>query len=86
MLLIGWTVTAGKIRSQRYLGHCLCLCCRALSHRHQEPGGRHLLPGGQDWRHHLPPAGPSKAVLAASSGLHHGGRGNNCWLPGRPVP
>ena len=80
-MLKGWTVSAGKIRSQRHLGHCVCLRCWALPHRYQEPGGRHLLPGGQDRRHHLPPAGPAQGLLAPCSRLHHGRGGHNCRLP-----
>ena len=85
-MLTGRTVPVGQIRSQRYLGHRLRLRCWALPHRNQEPGGGDLLPGGQDRWHHLPPAGPSEEVLAARSGLHHGGRGNNCRLPCCPLP
>ena len=82
----GCSLSRGQVRGQRHLGHCLRLRRGALPDLHQEPGRRDLLPGGQDRRHHLPPAGPPQEVLAPSTGLHHGRGGHHRRPLGRLLP
>ena len=82
----GFLIFDWKIWCICLLCHCVCLHCRDVPHCDQEPGSWHLLHGGQDRGHHLPPAGPAQGVLAPSTCLHHGGGCNHCWCAGCLLP
>ena len=53
----------------------LPLHCGAVPDNCTEPGSGRLLPGGKDRGHHCPDDGPPQGLLAASTCLHHGRRG-----------
>ena len=82
----GHPLAVRQVRSGRLFRHRVRLHGGDVPHSDQEPGRGLLLPGGQDRRHPLPPAGPAEGLLAARPGFHHGGGGNLRWGPRNILP